>query len=139
MLCKVPPIRIGAACQPCTGREGLAALATLCTKRGPLHAQRKLPREPAEYSFRCVREGLLCAGHVHFMLFVLFILAFSGGIWDLHYALLGLDWVRKGYAITEKRKRVILTLKGSPARIVKDKKYHRVSYIKIYELRQQHT
>ena len=27
MLCKVPPIRIGAACQPCTGREGLAVLA----------------------------------------------------------------------------------------------------------------
>ena len=27
MPCKVPPIRIGAACQPCTEREGLAALA----------------------------------------------------------------------------------------------------------------
>ena len=75
---------------------------------------------------------MLCAGHVHFMLFVLFIFAFSGGIWDLHYALLG-------YTITEKRKQVILTLKGSPARIVKDKKYHRVSYFKIYELRQLQT
>ena len=27
MPCQVPPIRIGAACQPCEGREGLAALA----------------------------------------------------------------------------------------------------------------
>ena len=27
MPCQVPPIQIGAACQPCTGREGLSALA----------------------------------------------------------------------------------------------------------------
>ena len=29
MLFKVPPIRIGVVCQPCTGRGGLAALAKI--------------------------------------------------------------------------------------------------------------
>ena len=36
MLCQVPPIQIGAACQPRTGREGLAALAKLGSGDGAL-------------------------------------------------------------------------------------------------------
>ena len=29
MVCQLPPLRIGAVSQPCTGRKGLAALAKI--------------------------------------------------------------------------------------------------------------